>query len=284
MSKHYLILGAEGQLGKEFVRVLALKGCRVTAPGEKDSNITDALLMKKLIGEARPDVVINCAAYNQVDAAEDQPEVAMKVNTEAPGNLARICKEAGAFFVHYSSDYVFDGSKGDLYTEDDKPSPLNVYGKSKLSGEQAVLGSYGGNSLVLRTSWVIGKGKQNFLYKLSEWALKNHVLKITADEVSVPTFAHTMVEMTFQSLEKGLHGLYHLTNSGYASRYELARYYVLKKRLANIVIPVPLSNFNTKAKRPTFAAMNSQKLASALGVTIPTWQQAMDEFLEEGKR
>ena len=134
--KKYLILGAEGQLGCEFVRVLTARKNVVYAPGEKESNITDRQVMSNLINKCRPGVVINCAAYNQVDAAEDNRTTTVLVNSDAPGMIAEVCREAGAFFVHYSTDYVFDGTKGDLYTEEDKTNPLSVYGESKLSGEQ----------------------------------------------------------------------------------------------------------------------------------------------------
>ena len=132
--------------------------------------------------------------------------------------------------------------------------------------------------LVFRLSWVIGAGKQNFLYKLAGWAEKNSILKISADEVSVPTFTPDVVDMTLLSLEKGLTGLYHLTNSGYASRYELTRYYLKHQKRDNIIVPVAMSTFETKAKRPLFSAMSNEKLAHSLGVDIPTWQAGVNRL------
>lgn len=276
-NRKILILGSAGQLAQAFVSALEKWGSNFTAPEERESSITDFEQISRLLTEAKPDIVINCAAYNAVDEAEDDPAVAHLVNGVAVENLAQQCEQRGIFLVHYGSDYVFDGKKQDLYTEADRPNPLNIYGQSKLAGETAVreiMSRY----LVFRLSWVIGAGKQNFLYKLAGWAEKNRILKISADEVSVPTFTTDVVTMTLLSLEKGLTGLYHLTNSGYASRYELARYYLKQQKLRNIVVPVAMSTFATKAERPLFSAMSNEKLARSLGVDIPTWQEGVDRF------
>jgi dTDP-4-dehydrorhamnose reductase len=278
-NKKILILGSAGQLAQAFVGALEERGYNFIAPEEQASSITDFKQIGRLLVEIKPDVVINCAAYNAVDQAEEDPDLAYLVNGEAVENLAQQCEKRGMFLVHYGSDYVFDGQKQDLYTEEDSLNPLNVYGKSKLAGENAVrdtMSCY----LVFRLSWVIGKGQQNFLYKLSGWAEKNRILKISADEVSVPTFTTNVVDITLQSLEKGLTGLYHLTNSGYASRYELAKYYIEKKKLQNIVVPVLMSHFKTVAKRPLFSAMSNQKIQKELGIKIPTWQEGVDRFCE----
>jgi dTDP-4-dehydrorhamnose reductase len=278
-NKKILILGSAGQLAQAFVGALEERGSDFIAPAEQASSITDFELISRLLDEVKPDVVINCAAYNAVDQAEEDPDVAYLVNGGSVENLAQQCEKREIFLVHYGSDYVFDGQKQDLYTEEDSLHPLNVYGKSKLAGENAVRETMS-RFLVFRLSWVIGKGKQNFLYKLSGWAEKNRILKISADEVSVPTFTTNVVDMTLLSLEKGLTGLYHLTNSGYASRYELAKYYIEKKKLQNIVVPVPMSHFKTVAKRPFFSAMSNKKIQKELGIEITTWQEGVDRFCE----
>jgi dTDP-4-dehydrorhamnose reductase len=277
--KKILILGANGQLGQEFVNILSDSKFNFVAPQEKDCDITDSAKLSAFVTQEAPEIVINCAAYNAVDDAEANPAVADLVNYQAVANIATICKEKNIFFVHYSSDYVFDGTKGELYTEEDTVNPLNVYGKSKLAGEQAIQ-KLCANFLIFRLSWVIGKGKQNFLYKLSGWAQNNKVLKISADEVSVPTFTNTVVDITLLALEEKLTGLYHLTNSGYASRYELAKAFIVGKKLDNLVVPVPMSTFTVKAARPLFAAMSNAKLSKALDVEIPTWQEALIKFIE----
>jgi len=279
--KKILILGANGQLGQEFVNVLADSKFNFVAPQEKDCDITDGDKLKAFVAQEAPEIILNCAAYNAVDEAEANPAVADLVNHQAVLNIAKICNEKQIFLVHYSSDYVFDGTKGQLYTEEDIVNPLNVYGKSKLAGEQAIKDNLAGY-LIFRLSWVIGKGKQNFLYKLSTWAQTNKVLKISADEVSVPTFTNTVVDITLLALEEKLTGLYHLTNSGYASRYELAKAFIVKRKLDNLVVPVPMSSFTVKAKRPLFSAMSNARLAKALDVEIPTWEEGLARYIAEG--
>lgn len=279
-NKKFLILGAEGQLGREFAAVLKKRELNFTAPKEEECNITNSTQVDGIINTVSPDIIINCAAYNAVDEAEEKSEVAYLVNSEAVSNIAKTCKERNIFLVHYSSDYVFDGEKQELYVEEDKPEPINVYGKSKLQGEERIreaLDDY----LIFRLSWVIGKGTQNFLYKLSTWAQKNRVLKVTADEVSVPTFTTDVVDVTLLSLEKELKGLYHLTNRGYASRYELAKFYIQKMELDNFVVPVPMSDFKTKAKRPGFSAMSNEKLSNALNISIPAWEDGVIKYVLE---
>jgi dTDP-4-dehydrorhamnose reductase len=278
-NKKILILGSAGQLAQEFIKVLSEQVFTYFAPREEESSISDFKQINRLIEKIAPDIIINCAAYNAVDAAEDDPELAYLVNFRSVENLALTCRQAGIFLVHFSSDYVFDGGKENLYNEEDPTNPLNVYGKSKLAGEEVVLKLMSA-FLVFRLSWVFGRGIQNFLHKLSGWAEKNPILKISADEVSIPTYTEDVVRVTLQALDSDLTGLYHLTNSGYASRYELARYYFRQKKLENLIIPVALNTFESKAKRPLFTALSNEKLQNELGIVIPSWQSGVDRLLQ----
>lgn len=280
MKNNFLILGANGQLGKQFTRDLLVRNISFAAPEEKDCDITSVDVLSRCIDSVKPTVVINCAAYNAVDLAEQQPETAILINTTAPGSIAMHCAERKILFVHYSSDYVFDGTKGNVYNELDLSNPLNVYGLSKRKGEEAII-SASGYSLVFRTSWVFGDGIQNFIYKMLQWSQKSSVLKLTADEVSVPTCTIDLVDLTIRAIDKGLSGLYHLTNSDYASRYEWGRYVAKKLLLSSTIIPVPMNTFPTPAKRPLFSAMSNKKLQSDLGIEIPDWRDAVDRFLKE---
>jgi len=279
-NKNILITGASGQLSKEFQKILLERNINFTVPSEQEWDITDFEKTKEIINKYKPDIIINCAAYNQVDEAEEKPELADLVNNKAVENLAKFCKENNVFLVHYSSDYVFDGKKQDLYIEEDLPDPINEYGKSKLKGEQAVKDNLS-NYLIFRLSWVIGRGKQNFLYKVNQWAKKSKVLKITADEVSVPTYTDNIVNVTLISLERGIRGLFHLTNSGYASRYELTKYFLNKIDAKNIIVSVSISNFKTKARRPMFSVMSNQKISKVLDIKIPTWEEATDRYIRK---
>lgn len=279
-NKKILILGSAGQLAKEFIEALTAQGADFAAPTEEIASITEFNGIGRLLEEVKPEIVINCAAYNAVDAAEEDPETAHLVNGHAVENLAVQCEKRGLLLVHYGSDYIFDGTKGEPYIEEDTPNPLNAYGESKLHGESAVqriMSRY----LVFRLSWVIGPGTQNFLHKLSGWAEKSDTLKISSDEVSVPTFTADIVQVTLLALEHGLQGLYHLTSSGYASRFELADYFIKQKELGNTVLPVPMSTFKTTARRPLFSAMSNQKIQASLGIDIPTWQEGVDRFCRE---
>jgi dTDP-4-dehydrorhamnose reductase len=277
----YLLTGKDGQLGKEFARQFHAGGLDFFAAGRPELDITNLNNVLAVFAEVKPSVVINTAAYNQVDLAEKSYDLAYKANSLGIYNLLFACEKYSTFLVHYSTDYVFDGQKGSLYTEEDPANPLSEYGKSKYLGE-VFLNESSINSLLFRTSWVYGEGRQNFIFKFLEWAKNNHNLKITADEVSVPTSTKTIAGITLKALEAGVTGLYHLTNSGCCSRYELARFIAGNKQLNNVIEPVSLESFKLPAKRPPFSAMENQKIARLLGCDIPSWEKALQEFLAKG--
>jgi dTDP-4-dehydrorhamnose reductase len=274
-----LITGANGQLARDFQKELKNYNHEVTALDKKSLDISDLNVVTEAFSHYNPDIVLNCAAYNLVDKAEEDFDTAFKVNASGVKNLALMCKENNALFVHYSSDYIFDGTKEDFYTEEDKPNPINKYGESKLSGER-FLKEVTDTFLLFRLSWVFGEGKQNFLYKLSEWAKKNRVLKVVSDQISVPTYTRDIVSLTMFAINKGLRGIYHLTNSGYASRYEVARYFTERLGLDNLILPVTSDYFPLPAKRPYFSAMSNLKLSRALGVDIPDWRIGINRYIE----
>ena len=182
MTINYLITGRNGQLAQAFIKKFEREGVGFLAPDETHLDITDLSKVMNVIEESRPDVIINCAAYNLVDQAEKEPEKAFGVNAEGPKILAKAAHTYGSFFVHFSSDYVFDGMKENgLYHENDATNPLNEYGRSKLAGEKLVQ-EESRESLIFRLSWVFGEGKQNFISKLTEWAEKSEYLKVSSDE------------------------------------------------------------------------------------------------------
>jgi len=276
----YLIAGKNGQLARAFIERFEREGIDFLAPGEKDLDITDPEMVSKVVGESKPAVILNCAAYNLVDRAEDEQGKAFAVNADGAGALAMAARKYGSFLVHYSSDYVFDGMKeNDLYDESDLPNPLNQYGKSKLEGEKLV-GKETADSLILRLSWVFGEGRQNFIAKLLEWTEKNEYLRITCDEFSVPTYTETVVDITLKALEKGLSGLYHLTNSGFCSRYEWAKLILNSAGINKFIRPVPMDAFPLPAKRPRFSAMSNKRLSGLLDVEIPSWEESVVSFVK----
>jgi dTDP-4-dehydrorhamnose reductase len=277
----YLIAGREGQLARAFIGVLERRGLDYLAPAENDLDIADADGVQRCLAAFRPQVVINCAAYNLVDLAEQEKDTAFRVNAEGPRILARAASACGARLVHFGSDYAFDGLKENgLYCEQDKTAPLSEYGKSKVLGEQMVLRE-DREHLVLRLSWVYGRGKQNFISKLLQWSKSQEFLKVACDEFSVPTSAYTVVEVTLRALALRLSGIYHLTNTGYCSRYEWARLILDTLGIKKFVRPVSMDIFALPARRPKFSAMSSAAIAEKLGVTIPTWQQGIVTFLQD---
>jgi dTDP-4-dehydrorhamnose reductase len=278
----YLVTGKNGQLAREFIRTFEEQSIDFIAPDERHLDITIFENVKAVVDEYRPDVIINCAAYNFVDKAEQDHNAALAVNAAGPQNLAQAANAQKTVLVHFGSDYVFDGTKENgLYTEDDAVNPLNEYGKSKLIGEQHVLET-NERSLVLRLSWVFGPGEQNFIFKLREWTRNSEYLKIACDEFSVPTSTATVVDVTLKALARGLQGRYHLTNGGFCSRYEWARMVLGRMGIRKFIRPVSMDSFNLPAKRPKFSAMSNGKIGNILNLAIPSWEEAVESFLGRG--
>jgi len=279
----YLIIGKHGQLAKEFQRLLTSKGEEYLALTHEEADVRDYVKLNGVFEARKPSVVINCSAYNQVDKAESDYEEAMKVNALGPYNLGLLCKEYGSFLVHYSTDYVFDGSKSEgLYTEADEPNPVNKYGLSKLLGERFAMQT-AHNMLLLRVSWVFGEGTQNFIYKVLSWSKEREVLRVSADEVSVPTWARRIALVSYEAINRGLAGLYHVVSSGYASRYEWAKQVLKLCHKENLVVPVSADTFNLPARRPKFSAMSNERISADLGIRVPDWESDLEEYIREAK-
>lgn len=278
-----VITGADGQLGAAFRKEFQRRAIPFFGTDITTCDITRSHDVEALLDAHKPTVLINCAAYNFVDEAEDRQDLAQMVNGHAVKVLATACQARGIKLVHYSSDYVFDGKKGDVYLEDDLPAPLNVYGRSKLEGERFAC-TLAEDHLVFRTSWVYGQGTQNFLYKLMQWAGKNKTLRISEDEISVPTSVDDLVLVTLAALDKGLRGLYHAVSSGHASRYEWARYFLKAAGQDIDVVPVPMASFSMKALRPSFSAMSNRKVSDILGIQIRSWQEGVESYVQMKRR
>ena len=280
-----LITGSKGQLAAEFQKSLQGRNYTVTALDKHELDITDMTAVSDTVSRISPDVIVNCAAYNYVDNAENDFDSAFKVNAFGVKNLAVSCREHSVLLIHFSSDYVFDGRKEDFYNEEDETNPISRYGESKLQGEN-FLKQESPEYILFRVSWVFGKGRQNFLYKLSEWAKDKRILKIVYDQISVPTFTEDIVSVTLFAIQKGLRGLYHLTNSGYATRYEVARYFLERLNMDTIILPVQSDIFPSPAKRPFFSVMSNKKISRDLDIAIPDWRLGIDRYIRtmfEGK-
>jgi len=274
------ITGSQGQLGKEIVQQALLRGIESFHYTHQDLDITQFELVQNLIVSLKPDVIINCAAYNNVDGAESESHMAYAVNCEGVRNLAICAKSCGVYLIHYSTDYVFDGKKHSPYLVTDIPHPINIYGESKLEGEKAIQEVFD-NYLILRVSWVFGQNpKASFPLKLFSWSKSNSTLKIVSDQTSSPTSVVDIANITFELLKEKVTGLYHFSNSGFCSRFEWARFILDRIGWTGKPIPVPSSAFPTPAQRPTFSALDSSEVSTLIGKSIPTWQEATIRFIE----
>lgn len=287
-----MLLGRQGQLGWELQRTLAPLGA-VWATDVDELDLRDTLALKTAIRARGPQLIVNAAAYTAVDKAESEPEKAYAINTSVPGILAEEARALGATLVHYSTDYVFDGRKGSPYKETDTPNPLNVYGKSKLAGEAAVQAT-AASYLILRTAWVYSLRGDSFVSKVLQWSRQQTTLRIVDDQVSNPTWARTLAEITAQILARGADylqertGLYHLAGGGYASRFEWAKRILERdpksdEQAVKKLLPAPTSDFPTPAERPLLSALDCQKFEDAFGLRLPDWGVALELALGSGQ-
>ncbi len=276
-----LISGSQGQLGREIQKEGEKRGYQVYPFSHKELDITKISAVETAVQELKPDIIVNCAAYNQVDQAEKEREAAWKVNVEGVENLALSSRRHGSFLVHYSTDYVFSGNQSYPYREEDLPSPLNYYGKTKWEGEKVLEKVLSPSQfLLLRVSWVFGNNpKVSFPLKLLQWSREKQTLRIVDDQISSPTYAYDAAYFTLELLEKDAQGLFHFANSGYCSRYQWAKFILEKLNWRGQLFPAKSSDFPTPAQRPLFSALDSRKVETVLKRKIPSWEEATDRFL-----
>ena len=276
-----LITGANGQLGYDFQRLFDSLKAKYIATDVADFDITNEKSIDDFfLKHNNISLIINCAAYNDVDKAETDSDFCMLLNSRAPLNLAKKAKEIGATFVTYSTDFVFDGDIRDPYTEEDMPNPPSVYAKSKRMGEEAVLAEYD-KSFVIRTSWVFGIANNNFNKQVINWSKTRDELNIVDDQVSVPTYSKDLAYFSWKLIETKKYGIYHMSNSGICSKYDQAKYVLDKIGWTGKLGTSKTEDFNLPAKRSKFSKLDSTKLENIVGEKIPSWQDAIDRFLEE---
>jgi dTDP-4-dehydrorhamnose reductase len=276
----FLVLGSKGQLGSRIVEDLNAFGAYVYGSSKDDVDICDYKQMKLLIEEIQPKTIINCAAYNNVEAAEDNWEAAYEVNSKAPEYLAELANKASAKLVHYSTDYVFDGSANAPYREADETNPINVYGKSKLLGELAVE-QIAKRHLILRTSWLYSKIPQNFISRFLEKTKFNSTINVVENEISIPTSARLIVDLTLKALERDVEGLYHITSSGQCSRLEFAEFIVKTLGLNNNIVPCKKESLGLKAQRPEYSVLDNKTIKNILDMEIEEWQSDLSLCLKK---
>jgi len=302
-NKTVLIIGSNGLLGHEMVRQAKLvKNWHIITSDKSDPwgiDITKENSINKFFKKYRPDVAINCAAYTDVEGAEELKgfEIAKAVNGYGPGKLAKYCKEYNVDFVHYSTDYVFGDNKEDGYSEDyDRFKPLNKYGETKLLGEQEVTKIMRINSnskfpskanhsmdviahsqkfYIIRTSWLFGTGSKNFISKILELAKNREYLEVVTDEVSSPTYVKDLAKKTINIVkERPESGIYHVTGRGHCSRFEFAKAILTWAKINIEVRPTTLKRFNRKAKIPHYSFLVNTKLPK-----MRTWQEMVKDYV-----
>jgi dTDP-4-dehydrorhamnose reductase len=292
VKKVFLLFGADGQVGWELQRAFAPFG-EVKSLTQADVDLTDADALRAAVREAKPRVILNAAAYTAVDKAEGEPEVARAVNAVAPAIMAEEAKALGAWLVHYSTDYVFDGSKAGAYSEADQANPLSVYGRTKWQGEQAIAAS-GARHLTLRTSWVFGPHGGNFLKTMLRLAKEREHLSVVADQIGAPTSAELLADATAHAVRVALRGdidsgLYHLAAAGETSWHDYARFVVAEARRlgANLKLSderikaIPTEQYPLPAPRPKNSRLDCERIRHTLDLDLPDWRWHVRRTLME---
>jgi len=287
-QRKILLIGKTGQLGWELQRCLPTLG-QVVALDYPEIDLAHPETLRELIQTIAPQLIINAAAYTNVDKAESEGDLAWQINAVAPGIMAEEAKKLKAPFIHYSTDFVFDGTKGSPYVEGDTPHPLDEYGRTKLGGEVSTR-SASESYLILRTAWVYSLRQGGFVNKVLQWSRQQKTLKVVDDQISNPTWCRTLAEASAQVIAqaqedwygffKARAGLYHLAGGGYASRYEWAKTVLeldpgRSEQTVEAVLPAKTSDFPSPAERPLFSALDCTLFAQTFGIELPDWKRSM---------
>ena len=278
-----LITGARGQLGLALQRRLSTAH-DVVGVGHAELDISNAVACARLIAQIRPDVVLNCAAYTAVDKAETDPTTAFAINATGAGNVAAACAAHGAFPIHFSTDYVFDGNATRAYVETNQTNPLSVYGQTKLQGEQAVVAASPAH-MIFRLSWVYGNDGANFYKTMLRFAAERPTLRVVADQFGVPNYTGDLAEAIATVLSRPraelerLSGLYHLSAVGVTTWCDFARAIMSGAGLATQVEAIATTEYPTPAKRPAFSVLDSAKFAAAFAVAGVLWRDGLERCL-----
>lgn len=282
-----LLTGTAGQLGSELQHTLVSLG-DVIGVDRQGLDLTQPDKIRQIIGEFKPDVIVNAAAYTAVDKAETETELANAINGKAPTIMAEAAQQLGAALIHVSTDYIFDGKKNTPYTEEDQPDPINVYGQSKLLGEEGVL-KHCDRALILRTAWVYGtQGKGNFVKTMLRLGAEREELRVVVDQVGTPTWTGDLANAIAQLVQRPIDsGIYHFTNSGAISWYDFAVAIFEEAEQIGFplqvkqVVPITTAEYPTPAARPAYSVLSTQKISAVLGHHPPYWRTALRQMLKQ---
>ncbi len=275
-----LVTGVGGQLGFDVMRELARRGVEALGADRAEFDITDAGATRKFITDYAPDAVIHCSAYTAVDKAEDEAEACRAVNADGPANIARVCRDIGAKMVYISTDYVFPGNGETFYEPGDPTGPRNVYGQTKLEGEEAVQAIWP-NHFIVRISWVFGKNGNNFIKTMLRLGREREALSVVADQWGSPTYTKDLAPLLCDMIETERYGVYHATNEGVTNWADFAKEIFKEAGISCKVHPVSTEEYPTKAARPKNSRLSKTCLEEAGFAKLPTWQDALRRYLEE---
>jgi dTDP-4-dehydrorhamnose reductase len=269
-----LVVGANGMLGRDLTALLGDRGRGVDIA---DIDITSLESVMKVFLDLKPEVVINCAAYTDVDGCESNIEAAMSVNGEGVGHLAMACRDIGALLVQVSTDYIFDGGKGTPYVEDDAPCPINVYGESKLAGE--LNAAFCPEHLIVRTQWLYGLYGKNFVETMLRLGAEKDDLTVVDDQIGSPTWTVDLARAIIALIDGGCRGIYHAANSEYCSWNGFAKAIFEEAGLNVSVRPMTTTELNRPARRPLYSTLECSKLTGDIGFQPQSWRNALKEYL-----
>ncbi len=284
-----LVIGSHGMLGRDLVnRLSSLPDPKnlsneVIAVDREHVDITHGEDASKFIAQIKPDVIVNCAAFSNVDACETQISDAFAVNASGARNVALAGKQAGSKVIHISTDYVFDGMKNEPYLETDEPNPISVYGKSKHEGELAVQET-GGNYVIIRTAWLFGPYRKNFVTAILELGRKNRSVSVVTDQHGSPTYTTDLSDAIRTAISKDLRGIYHVTNSGTCSRYEWAQKIFELTGNQVSVLPLKTADYKRTARVPKNSSLDCTKYTTTTDRKMRPWQEALREYISKALR
>lgn len=280
MPKALVLGGATGLLGQALMAALTANGFEAMTLGRQDGDLLDPAFLQKNLDKSQADVVFNTVAWTQVDDAEDHPEDAMAVNRALPANLARlICARENTHLIHYSTDFVFSGPHQGPWKETEQPNPVTVYGLTKLAGEKAVLEILPDRACVIRTAWLFGPGRKNFVRTIINASRERDSLKVVDDQIGSPTYTPDLAEWSLELAKRRATGIWHGVNSGQASWCELATEALQLVSSSCRVAPITSAEWPQKAQRPRNSRLDNGKLAEFLGKKPKPWPKALREYL-----
>lgn len=279
--KSLTLLGGRGMLGSDLHQAALRRGLSVCVYDMPEFDITDAVQLEKIVADS--EVIVNCAAYTNVEKAESEPSLADQVNGDAVGRLGQLAKAANVPVLHISTDFVFDGTRDGAYSETDPTHPISAYGRSKLRGEK-LLAESGCTHCIIRVQWTYGKNGFHFITKILDAAQTRDSLKVVDDQVGSPTHTAEAARTICDCLALPVFptGLYHFAAAGFVSRYDMTRYLFEKQGITVPVHPCKTADFKTAAQRPLNSRFNCEKIECLLGRKISTWQEMLDHFLAAG--